>query len=116
MTVTEHLADLATEITTIGYKSSGSEETWLIRTALDFVRKEVKQGFDRENVIQKISGNIYKSLRLEYVDMNAIKDFATAVYDELYQKEWNGNLPNINRQKIGFINLHSFTKKMYSKN
>ncbi|MCI1778564.1 MAG: hypothetical protein LKI53_01240 [Bacteroidales bacterium] len=99
MTVTENLAELATKITTIGYNSSGSEETWLIRTALDFVRKEVKQGYDRDNVIQRTSGNIYKSLRLDYVNMEAIKDFATAVYDELYKKEWKGTLPNLNREK-----------------
>ena len=99
MTVTENLAELAIKITTIGYNSSGSEETWLIRTALDFLRKEVKQGFDRENVIQRTSGNIYQSLRLDYVNMEAIKDFATAVYDELYKKEWVGTLPNKNREK-----------------
>ncbi len=99
MTVTEKLAELAIKITTIRYDSSGSEETWLIRTALEFLRKEVKQGFDRENVIQRTSGNIYKSLRLDYVNMEAIKDFATAVYDELYKKEWKGTLPNLNREK-----------------
>ncbi|MFA5639478.1 MAG: hypothetical protein WC946_03195 [Bacteroidales bacterium] len=99
MTVTENLAELATKITTIGYNSSGSEETWLIRTALDFVRKEIKQGFDRDNVIQRISGNIYKSIRLDYVNMETIKDFATAVYDELYVKEWGRKLPNLNREK-----------------
>lgn len=99
MTVIENLAELATKITTIGYTSSGSEETWLIRAALGFLRKEVKQGFDRENVIQKINGNIYRSLRLDYVNMEAIKDFAIAVYDELYKKEWEGTLPNINREK-----------------
>lgn len=99
MTVTENLAELATKITTIGYNSSGSEETRLIRTALDFVRKEVKQGFDREDVIQRTCGNIYKSLRLDYVNMEAIKNFVTAVYDELYKKEWKGTLPNLNREK-----------------
>ncbi len=100
MTVTENLADLATKITMIGYNSSGSEETWLIRMALEYVRKEVKQGFGREDVIQKTCGSIYKSIRLDaYVDAEAIKEFAIAVYDELFIKEWKGKLPNINREK-----------------
>lgn len=59
MTVTENLAELATKIATIGYNSSGSEETWLIRKALELIRKEVKQGFGREDVIQRTCGNIY---------------------------------------------------------
>ena len=117
MTVTEKLAELATKITTIRYDSSGSEETWLIRRALEFLRKEVKQGFDRENVIQRTSGNIYKSLRLDYVNMEAIKDFATAVYDELYTKEWKGTLPNINREKdwiyqFAFVYKEKCTQKI----
>lgn len=100
MTVTENLAELATKITMIGYSSSGSEETWLIRNALEFVRKEVKQGFGREDVIQKTCGSIYKSIRLDdYVNTDAIKEFATAVYDELFVKEWKEKLPNLNREK-----------------
>lgn len=100
MTVTEKLAELATKITMIGYSSSGSDETWLIRKALEFVRKEVKQGFGREDVIQKTCGSIYKSIRLDdYVNTDAIKEFATAVYDELFVKEWKEKLPNLNREK-----------------
>jgi hypothetical protein len=99
MTVTEKLADLATKIELIGYNSSGSNETWLIRKALEFVRKEVKQGYNREDAIQRICGNIYKSLRLDYAKTEAIKTFATAVYDELFVKEWKGKLPNLNREK-----------------
>jgi hypothetical protein len=100
MTVTEKLADLATNIKIVGYSSSGSEETWLIRKALEFVRKEVKQGFCREDAIQKTCGSIYKSLRLDnYVNTDAINEFAIAVYDELFVKEWKGKLPNLNREK-----------------
>ena len=99
MTVTENLAELATKIATIGYNSSGSEETWLIRKALEFIRKEVKQGFGREDVIQRTCGNIYKTMRLEYVNTDTIKQFATAVYDELFKKEWKSKLPNLNREK-----------------
>lgn len=117
MTVTEKLAELATKITTIRYDSSGSEETWLIRRALEFLRKEVKQGFDRENVIQRTSGNIYKSLRLDYVSMDAIKNFATAVYDELYKEEWKETLPTINREKdwiyqFAFVYKEKCTQKI----
>ncbi len=99
MTVTEKLAELAIKITLIGYSSSGSEETWLIRKALEYVRKEIKQGFGREDVIQKTCGSIYKTMRLDYVNTDAIKEFATAVYDELFEKEWKGRLPNLNREK-----------------
>ena len=100
MTVTEKLAELATNIKIIGYKSSGSEETWLIRKALEYVRKEVKQGYGREDVIQKTCGSIYKSLRLEeHVNTDGIKDFAEAVFDELFVKEWKEKLPNLNREK-----------------
>jgi hypothetical protein len=99
MTITENLAELATKITLIGYSSSGSEETWLIRKALEFVRKEVKQGFSREDVIQRTCGNIYKTMRLDYANTDAIKNFATAVYDDLFVKEWNEKLPNLNREK-----------------
>lgn len=38
-------------------------------------------------------------MRLEYVNTDAIKEFATAVYDELFKKEWKGKLPNLNREK-----------------
>ena len=118
MTVTENLAELATKITMIGYSSSGSEETWLIRKALEILRKEVKQGFGREDIIQKTSGNIYKSMRLdEYVDTDAIKKFAIAVYDELYVKEWKNVLPNKNREKdwvyqFAFLYKEKCTEKL----
>jgi|GEM_PF-3466925 len=118
MTVTENLAELATKITMIGYSSSGSEETWLIRKALEILRKEVKQGFGREDIIQKTSGNIYKSMRLdEYVDTDAIKKFAIAVYDELYVKEWKKVLPNKNREKdwvyqFAFLYKEKCTEKL----
>jgi CRISPR-associated protein Csc3 len=99
MTITENLAEVATKITLIGYNSSGSEETWLIRKALEYVRREVKQGYKREDVIQRISGNIYKTMRLDYVNIEVIQEFATAVYDQLYVNEWKQQLPNLNREK-----------------
>lgn len=97
MTVTENLVDLGVKIV-IGFKS-GSEETWLIRTALEYLRKYVKLDSSREDIIQKISGEIYRKLRLDRPNMDAIEDFATAVYDELYQKDWKSSIPTINQEK-----------------
>ncbi|MGD1840076.1 MAG: hypothetical protein ACFB0B_04155 [Thermonemataceae bacterium] len=98
MTITEKLVELAVKVD-LGFKSS-AEETWLIRTALDFLRKYHKQDSSREDIIQKTCGEIYRKLRLKgYYDTEDIKAFATAVYDELFLKDWQGKIPTINVEK-----------------
>jgi hypothetical protein len=97
MTVTDKLVHQAMEIQ-LGFQS-GSDETWLIRTALDFMRKNVKYGLGREDTIQQIGGNIYKTLRKDRPDEVAIQEFATSVYDLLYVEQWKKSLPSVNRQK-----------------
>lgn len=97
MTVTEKLVELAVKID-IGFKSS-AEETWLIRTALEFLRKYHKQQNSREDIIQKINGEIFRKKRMDNPNMNAIRDFTTAIYDELFLKDWRGNIPTINQEK-----------------
>lgn len=97
MTVTEKLVELAVRID-IGFKSS-AEETWLIRTALEYLRKYHKQDNSREDIIQKMCGEIFRKKRMDKPNMNAIKDFSTAIYDELFMKDWRGNIPTINQEK-----------------
>lgn len=97
MTVTEKLVELAIKVD-IGFRSS-AEETWLIRTAMDFLRKYHKQGNSREDIIQKTCGEIFRKLRMKRHDMEAIKAFATAVYDDLFQNDWQGRIPTVNVEK-----------------
>lgn len=98
MTVTEQLVKLAVQID-VGFKS-GAEETWMIRTATEYLRKYHKQGSSREDIIQKICGEIYRKLRMQkQQDMEIIKAFATAVYDELFIKDWKGVIPSVNVEK-----------------
>ncbi|OJJ23391.1 hypothetical protein BKI52_03255 [marine bacterium AO1-C] len=105
MTVTKDLVEAATAIT-LGYKS-GAEETWLIRTALKYLRLNLKQkyetpAYEREQVIGEIAGSIDRALRSDDgrdKRMEAIEVFAAKVYDELFVKEWNRKLPNLNREK-----------------
>ena len=97
MTVTEKLAELAVKID-IGYKTA-AEETWLIRTAMDFLRKYHKQGSSREDIIQKTNGEIYRKLRMDKPDTEAIEAFSTAVYDQLFMQDWQGKIPAVNVEK-----------------
>ena len=101
MTITEELVELAVKIDQANYKSSGAQETWLIRTATDFLRQLIKQGYEREEIIGKISGEIYRKMKNEYVEdkLNTIENFSTAVYDVLYMKGWRGQIPISDDQK-----------------
>jgi hypothetical protein len=115
MTVIEKLVETAQQIDSSA--KSGSEETWLIRTALDFLRKNVKEKLSKEDTIQQIAGNIYKTLRLGYVDTTVIERFARLVYEELYEKEWKNQLPTLNRQKdwiyqFGFVFKQKSVERM----
>lgn len=109
MTTTEKLVDIALQIQSSA--KSGSEETWLIRTALDFVRKNRKEKRSKADTIQQIGGNIHKTLRQERINSTVIEFFAKTIYEELYEKEWKGNLPTINRQK-DWIYQFGFVYKM----
>ncbi|MFW5982946.1 MAG: hypothetical protein ACOCQ4_00455 [bacterium] len=109
MTTIEKLVDVALKIQSSA--KSGSEETRLIREALDFIRKNRKENRDKEHTIQQIGGNIHKTLRQERIKSDIIQEFARLVYEELYEKEWKGNLPSINRQK-DWIYQFGFVYKM----
>ncbi|PSJ72489.1 hypothetical protein C7N43_33980 [Sphingobacteriales bacterium UPWRP_1] len=97
MTVTQQLVELAVKLD-LGTKS-GSEESWLIRTAANYLRRYVKMGASREDVIQKMSGEIYRTLRLRGVRTDDIEAFTTAVYDKLFLEDWGGKLPTKNIEK-----------------
>ena len=110
MTTIEKLVDIALQIQSSA--KSGSEETWLIRTALDFIRKNRKEKRSKADTIQQIGGNIHKTLRQERVNSAIIELFSKTVYEDLYEKEWEGNLPTINRQK-DWIYQFGFVYKMH---
>lgn len=97
MTITEQLVELAVKIDT-GFRSS-AEETWLIRTAFDYLRKYHKQGYGREDIVQKTCGEIFRKMRMQNPDMGAIRDFANAIYDELFLKDWKGKVLTVNQEK-----------------
>lgn len=101
MTLIEKLVEAALPIEKAAYDSSGAQETWLIRTATDLLRTYVKQGRPREEIIAKISGEIYRKMRREYVadKLNSIENFAAAVYDLLYVEGWKKHIPTANVQK-----------------
>lgn len=101
MTIIQQLVELALPIEKAAHDSSGAQETWLIRTATDYLRTYAKQERPREEIIAKISGEIYRKMRREYVadKLNSIENFATAVYDLLYVEAWKMQLPTANVQK-----------------
>lgn len=97
MTITEELVELAVKIDTQFQSSAG--ETWLIRTAFDYLRKYHKQEYSREDIIQKTCGEIFRKMRMSNPSMEAIQDFATAIYDELFLKDWKGKVLTVNQEK-----------------
>lgn len=101
MTIIEKLVALALKIEVADRKSSGATETWLIRTATDSLRTYAKQERPRDEIIYKISGEIYRKMRREYVQdkMQTIENFAAGVYDLLFVEGWNSHLPTSNAQK-----------------
>lgn len=123
MTIIEQLVGLALKIEVASLKSSGATETWLIRTATEKLRTYHKQERPREEIIAKISAEIYRvmknkpmwitleitnaseqvapKVRLQSIEekMTAIENFATAVYDLLFLEAWKEKLPTANFQK-----------------
>lgn len=97
MTIIQKLVDIAVQLE--DKSDSGAKETWLIRTALDFIRKNAKEGVEKEDTIQQISGEIYRKLKQENPDLVVIESFAQAVYEELFEGQWNGKILNLNREK-----------------
>ncbi len=111
MTVTEKLVELAVEVD-VGFESS-AEETWMIRTATEYLRTYHKQGSGRDDIIQKTCGELYRKLRMKRPDTEAIKAFCGAVYDELFLKDWKGTIPSVNVEK-DWIYQFAFLYREYS--
>ena len=110
MTVIEKLVELALPIEVIRSDSSGSQQTWLIRTAIDMLREYAKQTDNDYDIIQKICGRINHLTHLEKYSPSTeeIKAFAEGVYFLLYVKEWKKQMPIRNAQKdwiyqFGFV-------------
>lgn len=97
MTTIQKLVNIAVQIEQDA--SSGAKETWLIRTALDFIRTNFKEGLGKEDTIEQIAGAIYRKLRLSGGETTIIEHFARAVYEELFEKQWKGKILNLNREK-----------------
>jgi hypothetical protein len=97
MDILTQLADLAVKIKT-GTKSS-NEESWMIRTALEFIRKHHRKGESRETTINLLAGDFYKKLRMKKTKTDIIREFVTAIYDELFDKKWNKKMPSLNEAK-----------------
>lgn len=117
MTITEELVEYAIQINLAG--ESSASETWLIRTATDYLRRYVKQDKSREDIIQKICGEINRKLRMENPNSEAIEIFATAVYDRLFIEDWDGKIPTINNEKdwiYQFAFLYSRKSKLEKRN
>lgn len=102
MTIIEELVELATKIERADLRSSGSQETWLIRTATDFLRQYVKIGSEPDDIIQKIAGELYRVKKHDNDSpemRKAIEAFSAAIYHRLFEEAWKGKLPLPNQQK-----------------
>ncbi|MCU4138934.1 MAG: hypothetical protein MW689_000723 [Thermodesulfobacteria bacterium] len=90
MGVIEKLADKASEIEWSGY--TASKQTWIIRTAIDALKTGVQRKLGKEDIIALMAGIINKKIRFPKKD--EIDDFCRTVYEELYEKTWNGKIPS----------------------
>lgn len=99
MSTMDNLTDLAVKATW-GFGST-SEETWMIRDALDILKNGHKEGKDRDTVIEQIAGALYKRLKQDNrnVDTELLLNFSKGVYDDLFVKEWNKRIPQPGRLK-----------------
>lgn len=104
MTVIEELADLAVELMAATYgekpinrNSSGSSQTWLIRTSMDILRRYVKNGSDDELVIQTICGEINRKYSVS--NSEVIYNYAKGLYETVYVTHWKKKLPPKNVEK-----------------
>jgi len=90
MGVIEKLADKASEIEWSGY--TASKQTWIIRTAIDALKTGVQRKLGKEDIIALMAGIINKKIR--FLKKDEIDDFCRTVYEELYEKTWNGKIPS----------------------
>jgi len=90
MGVIEKLADKASEIKWSGY--TASKQTWIIRTAIDALKTGVQRKLDKEDIIALMAGIINK--KVKFPNKEVIEDFCRTVYEELYEKTWNGKIPS----------------------
>jgi len=106
MSVMNNLAQLAIEM--VRPKSgTTSQESWIIRDALKVLKDCYKEGCDKETTIEQIAGELRKSLKNEYANLQTCKPFAQALYEQLFEGEWNKRFPQPNRLR-NWINQFAF--------
>ncbi|BDD07545.1 hypothetical protein [Aureibacter tunicatorum] len=112
MTTIEKLAEIATRIRR--ENKNFNQESELFRLALEVMQKELRFKPSKEDMIQRIAGELYKKERLNFMGADktqACDDFAQAMYEDLYEKEWNGQFPSKDRERT-FLYQFAF---VYSK-
>jgi len=99
MSTMNKLTDFAVKATW-GFGST-SEETWMIREALDILKGCYKEGKDRDTIVEQIAGALYKRLKGENknIDTDLLMNFSKSVYDDLFVGEWNERIPQPGRLK-----------------
>ncbi|PWJ43865.1 hypothetical protein [Sediminitomix flava] len=100
MSVVSELAEIALRIRTAN--KNFNQESELFRLALDTMREELRHEQSKEDVIERITGELFKKERLEYMGKDkkqACSDFATKMYEGLLEKEWKGQFPSQNRER-----------------
>ncbi|MCD6528029.1 hypothetical protein J7K44_00020 [bacterium] len=96
----EKIVEKAIDIRTLRYNESGSQETWMIREALDILKLGIKEGKQEDTVISQIAGAIYKRMKGDpYCNITAIQNFSKSVYKDLFENEWKGKIPKPHRLK-----------------
>lgn len=107
MSVMNDLAQIAIEM--VQPKSgSTSQESWIIRDALDVLKRCFKEKRDRETTIEQIAGDLRKTLKnREYKDLSKTGVFAEALYDKLFKAEWDEKIPQPSRLR-NWINQFAY--------
>ena len=112
MTTIEKLAEIATRIRR--ENKNFNQESELFRLALDVMQKELRFKPSKEDMVQRIAGELYKKERLNFMGADktqACDDFAQAMYEDLYENEWDSQFPSKDRERT-FLYQFAF---VYSK-
>jgi hypothetical protein len=92
MSPMKQLAELAIQMAR-PQSDSSSQETKIIRSALDVLKRCHKEKRSRETTIGQITGELRQLAKSSYFEESLIMPFAESVYDNIYRKEWHCVLP-----------------------
>jgi hypothetical protein len=109
MSVMNDLAQIAIEMVQPDPKSSSaSQESWIIRDALDVLKSCFKEKRDRETTIEQIAGEMRKTLKnRDFKDLSKTGVFAEALYDKHFISEWCEKIPQPSRLR-NWINQFAY--------